>query len=262
MWVALTRPVSDTFQDCQLTHREREPIDLSAARSQHAHYEAALSQVGCRIRRLQPLPKMPDAVFVEDTVVVLDEIAIMARPGAASRRLEIGSVANAVEAYRPIAFVNPPGTLDGGDVLRVGRRLFVGLSSRTNEAGAEMLERIAEPYGYTVSRIAVDKCLHLKSAVTALDDRTVLVNPVLVDVAAFEELAVVESDPSEGEGANVLAIDGHLICAQGCPRTQAVLEQLGHHVIAVDLSEISKAEGAVTCCSILVDRQHVAAPTG
>ncbi len=252
MWVALTRAVSDAFQDCQLTHRVREPIDLYAARAQHAQYEAALAQAGCRIRRLQPLLEMPDAVFVEDTAVVLDEIAIMARPGAASRRLEVASVANAIEAYRPIAFVNPPGTLDGGDVLRVGRRLFVGLSSRTNAIGAEMLQRIARPHGYDVSRITVDKCLHLKSAVTALDDRTILVNPAWIDPAAFGELKVVESDPAEAEAANVLAIADFLVCARGNPRTHALLQQLGRRVISVDLSEISKAEGAVTCCSILV----------
>lgn len=253
MRVALTRAVSDAFEDCQLTHRVRERIDLSAARAQHAQYEDALAQAGCRIRRLPPLPHMPDAVFVEDTVVVLDEIAIMARPGASSRRLEVASVANAIEAYRPIAYVNPPGTLDGGDVLRVGRRLFVGLSSRTNLAGAAMLERIAEPHGYEVVRIVVDKCLHLKSAATALDDRTILVNPALIDPSAFGELEVLVSSPSETEAANVLAIGDFLICSQGHPRTQALLERLERPVIPISLSEISKAEGAVTCCSIIVE---------
>ncbi|MBT8401768.1 MAG: dimethylargininase [Rhodothermia bacterium] len=262
MWVALTRPISDAFQDCQLTHRARERIELATARMQHARYEDALAQAGCRIRRLQPLPEMPDAVFVEDTAVVLDEIAIVARPGAASRRLEVPSVTNAIEAYRPTAFVNPPGTLDGGDVLRVGRRLFVGLSSRTNPVGAEMLERIVDPYGYEVTHIEIVKCLHLKSAVTALDDRTLLVNPALIEPSAFGELKVVESDPSEAEAANVLAINDVLICAAQFPRTQARLEQLGRRVISVDLSEITKAEGAVTCCSILVDDRREALSQG
>ncbi len=253
MRVALTREIPDAFDDCELTHRVREPIDLVAARRQHALYEDALAQAGCRIRRLRPLHRMPDSVFVEDTAVVLDEIAIIARPGATSRRLEVPTVANALEAYRPIAYVDPPGTLDGGDVLRVGRRVFVGLSSRTNEVGARMLESIVERYGYKVRRVPIEDCLHLKSSATALDDRTVLVNPAWIEPKAFEGLTVVEVDPSEAEAANVLSVGGTLICQEDAPRTRALLERQGRLVVPVDLSEIAKAEGATTCCSIVVD---------
>ncbi|MDX1429349.1 MAG: arginine deiminase family protein [Rhodothermales bacterium] len=229
------------------------------ARVQHLRYEEALALAGCRIRRLAPMPEFPDSVFVEDTAVVLDHTVVIARPGAASRRMEVTTVANVLEALRPITYIDPPGTLDGGDVLRIGRQIFVGLSSRTNKDGAAMLEAIASSRGYHVTRVPVARCLHLKSAVTAIDDGTVLLNPDRVDRAIFADYEVVEIDRREPEAANVLRIGEVLICASGFPFTRSMLDELGCRIISVNMSEFAKAEGAVTCCSIILDAPRAAA---
>lgn len=253
VWIALTRDVSPSITQCELVHRERVPIDVRKAREQHSRYEEALAAAGCLIRRLSPLPDSPDAVFVEDTAVVLDELAIMARPGATSRRLETSVVANALEAYRPLAFIDPPGTLDGGDILRVGSTLFAGLSSRTNADGVAALIRIVSPFGYKVRTLLITKCLHLKSAASALDDRTLLVDPDLVEPGAFDGFDVIEIDPSEGGAANVVALAETVLIDARFPRTAALLVDRGYRVSAIDMSELAKAEGAISCCSLIVD---------
>lgn len=253
MRLALTRPVSPSIVRCELTHLKREPIDLSVATRQHDAYEAALETLGCKVQRLPAEPDLPDAVFVEDTAVAVDEAAVLARPGAASRRPETATVAEALRPYRTLHRIEPPGTLDGGDVLSVGRRIYVGLSSRTNADGARQLQAILQPMGYGVDRIAVGACLHLKSAVTALAEDRVLLNPRVVDAAAFEGLDWTPVDPLEPFAANVLAIGRAIICPAGAPRTQERLERLGYRVVPVDVSELAKAEGGVTCCSLILE---------
>src|SRR5581483_2905941 len=175
--VALTREVSASIARCELTHQARVPIDVGIARAQHAAYERALADAGYRVERIAAADDLPDAVFVEDIAVVVDELAVVARPGAESRRAEIPPVEAALRAYRTIVAIEPPGTLDGGDVLRAGRRVFVGVSSRTNRDAVAQLRRLLAPCGYTVDEVTVAGCLHLKSAVTAAGDDVLVVNP-------------------------------------------------------------------------------------
>ncbi len=186
MLMALTREISAAFQSCELTHVERVSIDIDRARAQHAAYEWALVEAGCTVRRLDSGAGMPDAVFVEDIAVVLDEGAVICRPGATSRRAETPGVLEALARHgRPLQHIKAPGTLEGGDVLTIGRQVFVGASTRTNRAGIDQLVRILEPVGYAVRAVPVRGCLHLKSAVTALAPETVLINREWVPADAF-----------------------------------------------------------------------------
>lgn len=190
-------------------------------------------------------------MFVEDTAIVLDECSVLARPGAASRRSEATSVAAALCQYRSLHRIEPPGTLDGGDVLRVARRIYVGMSSRTNEDGARQLEHLLAPMGYTVERIAVRGCLHLKSAATVLGDEALLLNPALVDTALFRGLKWTPVHPAEPFAANVVSVGRKVLCQGRAMRTSERLEAGGFEVVAIDVSELAKAEGGLTCCSLL-----------
>lgn len=250
-WIALTREVSPALCDCELTHLVRQPIDLERARAQHRSYEDALRGLGCRVERLPARPELPDAVFVEDTAIVVDELAVITRPGAPSRQPETESTSEALAAYRSLAVIAAPGTLDGGDVLRIGHQVFVGRSTRSNGAGADSLRGILAPYGYTVSSVGLEGCLHLKSAATEIAPGTVLVNPAWVDKAVFEASRLIEVDPEEPFAANGLWIDRSVLYPTAFPRTRRRMEDCGLQVVAVDLSELAKAEGAVTCCSIV-----------
>jgi dimethylargininase len=253
MRIALTRAVSESFARCELTHLERTPIDLELARGQHRQYEDALRVLGCTVRHVAPADDLPDAVFVEDVAVVLDELAIIARPGAESRRPERASVAAVLSEYRPLHSIEAPGTLDGGDVLRLGKRLYVGLSTRTNEDGAGQLARHVAPFGYTVERVTTASCLHLKSAVTALDDNRVLCNPEWLDKRVLRGVDAIDVDPAEPHAANVLRLGHTIVCAAAHPRTAADLRSRGYSVCAIDVSELAKAEAGVTCCCLIVD---------
>ena len=190
MLLALTRDVSPAMAACELTHLARVPIDPAVAARQHQQYERALEQLGCRVEHVAPAPELPDSVFIEDTAVVVDELAVMSRPGAESRRPEVEGVASALRRYRPLATITAPGILDGGDVLRVGRVLYVGLSGRTNDEGIEQLRRHLTPYGYEVRAVRLTGCLHLKTAVTAVSDTAVLLNPDWIIPASFDGLDV------------------------------------------------------------------------
>jgi dimethylargininase len=252
MPIALTRPVPDSLAQCELTHLERTPIDVARAREQHERYEARLQAAGCTVERIEAGHDLPDSVFVEDTAIVLDEIAIVTRPGAPSRVRETAAVAAALAKYRQVVRMVAPATLDGGDVLRLGRALYVGLSTRTNEAGARQLAAAAQPFGYTVRCARVRGCLHLKSAATALDDRIVLCNPEWIDPGTFEGCDTRFVHPGEPFGANVLRIDSIVVTAAAHERTAAALLQQGYDVRPVDVSELAKAEAGVTCCSLMV----------
>ncbi len=251
-WIAFTREVSPSIVDCELTHLARTPIDVATARAQHHAYEQLLASLACDVRRVAPAPEHPDAVFIEDTAVVFDELAVIARPGAESRRAETPAVEAALGALRPVAHITAPGTLDGGDVLTVGRSVFVGRTGRTNDEGIAQLRTALAPHGYEVHGVDITGCLHLKTAVTAVDDATVLLNPEWVDPAVLARFRVVEVDPAEPMGANVLRIGEQLVYGASYPRTQARLSALGYALHTVDASELAKAEGAVTCCSLVV----------
>ena len=252
MPIALTRAVSSRIEDCELTHLEREPIDAGRARAQHQTYEAALRRLGYEVRRVAPAPEHPDGVFIEDTAVVLEELAVITRPGALSRRGEVDGVAEALAAYRPLVHVPAPATLDGGDVLAEGRTVFVGDSARTSGAAHDWLREVLGPLGYDVVVVPVSGCLHLKTAVTAPAPGTFLLNPDWVPAAAFARGNVVEVDRAEPFAANALSAAGRLLVASGAPRTRRRLEGMGLDVTAVEVTELARAEAGVTCCSILV----------
>jgi dimethylargininase len=253
MRIAITRDVSPSIGRCELTHLTREPIDVDLARVQHRRYEATLAALGCEVHSLPAAPDLPDAVFVEDVAVVVDEVAIIARPGAPSRRPEVQAVAEALKFYRTLAYIDAPGTLDGGDVLRIGKRVWVGLSGRSNRAAIDQMRAALVPLGYTVEGVPVTGCLHLKSAVTQVAEDAVLVNPAWIDGALFDGMDVIAVDPAEAYGANALLIGSNVIYPTTYPRTRVRLERRGILVRAVDVSELIKAEGAVTCCSLIFD---------
>lgn len=253
MLLALTRCVSPRIVECQLTHIAREPIDVARAEAEHWHYEQRLTALGATVRRLPAEPALPDGVFVEDTAVVLDEIAVITRPGAESRRAETASVAAELAAYRPTIAIEAPGTLDGGDVLVAGRRVFVGRSSRSNAEGIAQLARALTPHGYSVTAVPVGGCLHLKSAVTCVAPQTLLVNPEWIPREIFAGYRLLAVDPAEPTAANALALGGAVLHSAQHPRTRARLEAEGLPVIPVTLGELAKAEGAITCCSLVVE---------
>lgn len=250
--LALTRDVSPAIARCELTHLERTPIDPSIAREQHEAYERCLASAGCVVQRVGASVDMPDSVFIEDIAVILDELAVITRPGAESRRRETAAVAEAVTRHRPVRRVESPGTLDGGDVLVVGRTVLVGCSGRTNAAGLAQLRCSVRPLGYDVREIEVRGCLHLKSAVTAVSDELLLVNRLWIPAADLDGLELIDVHPQEPHGANVLRLPDRVIHAVAFPRTRERIEAHGIRVEAIDLSELAKAEGAVTCCSILI----------
>lgn len=253
MRIALVRDVSPALERCELSFQERVSIDLELARRQHRIYVETLSSLGCRVETLPTLPDNPDAVFVEDTAVVVEGVAVITRPGAESRRAEVDSTAAVLARWRKLAYIEAPGTLDGGDVLTVGRTVYVGQTARSNHAGIEQLRGHLKPHGYEVRGVDVKGCLHLKTAATQVGEKTLLINPAFVDKASFPGLDFVETDPAEPPAGNAVRVGTELIYPASFPRTRARLEQAGFRLHAVDMSETEKAEGGVTCCSILFE---------
>lgn len=249
--IALIRDVSPTINACELTHLAREPIDVERATEQHRRYERLLGDLGCEVRKVAAAPELPDAVFVEDTAIVLDEIAVLTRPGAASRRGETAAIAAALVPHRTVVVIMAPGTLDGGDVLRNGRTLYVGLSGRSNADGAAQLARLVEPYGYEVRPVEPTGCLHLKSAVTEVADGTFLHNPAWIDRRCFPGLELIQVDPSEPHGANALRVGSTVVHAAAWEKTRGRLDRAGITTVSIDASELAKAEAGVTCCSLI-----------
>jgi dimethylargininase len=254
MLMALTREISDAFESCQLTYLPRIPIDIERARQQHADYEWALVEQGCTVRRLDSGADMPDAVFIEDMAVVLDEGAVICRPGAESRRAETAGVVDALVRHgRPLQQIQRPGTLDGGDVVVIGRDVFVGASARTNRPAIDQLSGMLAAVGYTVRAVPVRGCLHLKSAATAVAPDTILINREWVPAEAFRGFSLLDIDPREPHAANALAIGDTVIYPASFPRTLERLERRGLQVRPVDVGELQKAEGAVTCCCLIFE---------
>jgi dimethylargininase len=251
MWNAITRAVSPSIARCELSHVARVPIDLELARIQHGNYLRALERAGCDVLVLPAEVELPDSVFVEDVAIVLDELAVLTRPGAMSRRAEVATVADPLRRYRPLQAIEAPATLDGGDVLRIGRTLYVGQSVRSNPDGLGQLRNRLAPFGYVVEGVPTRDCLHLKSAVTALSDDSVVLQPAWVDREYFAAFHIIEVDPVEAHAANVLRIGDELIMPTSFPRTRQRLLDAGFQVTTVDVSELQKAEGAVTCCSLV-----------
>lgn len=249
---AITRQPSSALSRCALTYLERQPIDLSRARAQHAAYVQALRGCDVEVQVLPPEEDLPDAVFVEDTAVVVDELAVIARPGIESRRGEVDSIEGVLAPVRPIVRISSPGTLEGGDVLLVGRTLFVGQTPRTNAEGTRQLRDALAPHGYEVVAARPTGCLHLKSAVTWIGSETLLVNPEWIDVDLFARWQCVPISPEESFAANALLVGDIVHVAASAPLTRRKLDALGFNTVALDVSEFEKAEAALTCLSLLL----------
>jgi dimethylargininase len=249
--IAITRSVSPRIVECELTFRERTPIDYARAVAQHRAYEQVLEDLGCTIVHAAELPQAADGVFVEDAAIVLDEIAVVTRPGAESRRCETDSIAPLLKNYCPVHFIREPGRIDGGDVLRIGRTIYAGRSQRTNDDGIAQLRAIVTPHGYHVVATSFRGCLHLKSAATYVG--VLLFNPELVEARLFGDVDVVAVHPSEPDAGNALRIGETIVMSSSWPRTRELLELRGLRVVPVDADELEKAESGVTCCSVVFD---------
>jgi dimethylargininase len=250
--IAITREVSARFNECEITHIDRTPIDVQTARAQHREYIRTLAQLGCEVIELPQEPDLPDSVFVEDTAFILPEVAVITRPGADSRKPETDSVAKALLPHRQLVHITEPSTVDGGDVLVMGKNIYIGLSTRSNPAAIEQIQKLLAPYEYKVAGVQMHDCLHLKTAVTRVDNSTLLVNKNWVDMHHFKNYKHIEVDAFEPFAGNCLPVQGQLIFPTAFPKTRAKLEALGHRICAVTVDELAKAEGAVTCCSLII----------
>jgi dimethylargininase len=253
MLTAITRAVSPAIVHCELSFIDRKPIDLAAAQSQHHAYESLLGKLGARVISLPAEPDLPDSMFVEDPAIVLDELAVILPLGTDTRRREAASLAQALAKFRKLAYVSLPGTLEGGDVLRIDRKIFVGLTKRSNTEGIRQLAAILAPHNYEVIAVPVTGCLHLKSAVTYLGRNTLLAKRAWFDVTPLANYEWIDVDPAEPHAANALALAGTVIFPSSFPRTHARMEERGFHVTPLDISELQKAESGLTCSSLLFD---------
>ena len=253
MPLAITRDISPRFNECEITHIDRTPIDLDIARKQHLQYVNALKKIGCDILELPAEADLPDSVFVEDTAFILPHAAVITRPGADSRKPETESITQALSPHINLIHLQEPATLDGGDVLVIGKNIFIGLSTRSNQEAIDQLNRLLGPDGYTVTGVQLHDCLHLKSAVTRVDNNTLLINSNWVDTQYFNRYELIKVDPSEPHAANCLPIGNSIIYPTSFPKTDAKLKARGYKVINVDMDELAKAEGAVTCCSLILE---------
>ena len=254
MVIAITREVSSRFNECEITHINRTPIDLNIARAQHQEYVYTLAKIGCQVIELPEQPDLPDSVFVEDTACILPEVAVITRPGADSRKPETETIIQALSSHRPLVHVTAPATIDGGDVLVLGKNIYVGLSTRSTPEAISQLLGLLDNYGYKAIGVELKNCLHLKTAITRVDENTLLINKNWVDAAYFTNYELLEVDPSEPFAANCLpVIDSVIYPAAAFPRTQEKLTQKGFNVVNVNLDELAKAEGAVTCCSLIIE---------
>jgi dimethylargininase len=248
---ALVGEVSPRLGEAELTFLAREPMDLALARRQHATYRQVLADAGLEVVVVPTGADQPDGVFVEDTVVVVEDTAVLTRPGAAVRRPEVARI-RPLLADRGLAIVaiEPPGTLDGGDVLQVGTTAYVGRTTRTNAAGVEQLARHLAALGRRVVPVEVDGALHLKTAATSLPDGAIVAEPRWVDVAAFRDREVITVP--EPAGANLLLLDAAVVVSARAPVTAELVTTRGFEVVTIDLSELEKAEAGPTCLSVLL----------
>ena len=249
--VALTHPPSPALEAGERTHVGREPIDLAEAGRQHDAYRGVLAECGDDVHVLDVNRDLPDSTFIEDTALVLDEIAVLASMGAESRRPEPAGIEPELRKFREVARIERPAKLEGGDVVLVGRTLLVGLTSRTDMAGLRALEGIVAPLGYRVTGVTPRGALHLKTACCAVDDETLLVNAAWIDRAELRGFDIIPIVPTEPFGAEVTRVGRRLLMAAETPRTADVLRARGHDVRTTPLSEFAKAEGGPTCLSII-----------
>jgi dimethylargininase len=251
MPTAITRGVGPTFGDCNLEFMARQAIDVTRAMEQHRVYEDCLRELGLALVALPANPEFPDGLFVEDPVIVLDEVAIVCRMGAQVRRKEAASLAEAVAKFRPLEWLEEPGTLEGGDVVRIGKTLYVGVSPRSNREGSDQLAELIRPYGYRVVPVAVNGCMHLKSACCWIGEDSVLANREWMEPGAFRDFRIL--DVPEPWAADVLRVGETVIVPASFPRTRDLVERSGFHTRSLDVSELQKAEAGVTCMSLIFE---------
>jgi dimethylargininase len=256
MLTALTRAVSSRINECELTFIERQPIDIERAVRQHKNYQQLLKSLGLSVVELPADDNCPDCCFLEDTALVLDELAIATRPGSDARRAEGAGVLPTIAKHRNIVNVEAPATLEAGDVLRIGGDLFIGITRRTNPEGIEFVRKQVSPHGYKVHGIAVPGALHLKSVCTAVNERTILADPSRIDIEPFAGYELIEVPAEEWMAANVLLVNGTVCMHEGFHKTLALLRERQVRVRTVDISEFLKAEAGLTCLSIIFDSKH------
>lgn len=246
---AIARTPARTF-DRGITTTNLGAPNYDMVLEQHHAYMEALQSIGLTVIELDPLPDYPDAHFVEDTAVVTPEVAIITNPGAPSRQGEEKSIAGVLEQYRQIEHIQAPGTLDGGDVLMLGKHFLIGISERTNQQGAEQIGDILEKYGNTHTTMPVDAGLHFKSSVNTVGNNTLLVTQDFVNHEALKAYDKITVDPKESYAANTLWINDHLLVPKGFPNTNTKLEVLRLPIVELDVSEMQKMDGGLTCLSI------------
>jgi len=250
---ALTRQVGPNFAACELTFLDRQPIDVAKAIEQHRAYERCLARLGVHVTSLPSDPSFPDGVFVEDPAIVLDEVAIITRPGAESRRGEIERIAEALSPFRELRYIREPATLEGGDVVCIGKTFYVGLSRRTNREGVAQLTDILDSLGYRVVPVDVTGCLHLKSGACWAGGDTILANRDWIDIEPFHDFKIIDVPTDEPSAADVLPIGDTLLVPSNFVRTCELLEAEGLRVLPIDVSELQKAEAGVTCMSLIFE---------
>jgi dimethylargininase len=245
--IAVTRDVSPAIANAELTHLDRSPISYERAVQQHESYRALLQELGCEVVTIAGDVAYPDCVFIEDTAVVLSDLAVITRPGAESRRGEVDAVANVLTQYRKLVRIESPATIDGGDVLVLDEKIYVGLSSRTNEEAITQLRSLT---GREVIGVGLQGALHLKTGVTRVAANTLLINREWVDAAIFNDWNLIDVDPAEPFSANAVLIGETVIFPEAFRKTRGRLK--GLDVRSVPADELAKAEGGVTCCSLLI----------
>ena len=253
MAIAFVRRPASSLVHCEVTHVAREKIDLPSAFRQHQEYCQAIQNGGITVESLPPEESFPDGACIEDNAIILPELAVIASMGTASRQSEPALLVSVLSRHRRLVGVSPPATIEGGDVFRIGKTLYVGASSRTNRAGVNALRDVVEPLGYGVALLPIRGCLHLKTACTPLDDDTLLVNPDWLDGDALKTFRLVSIPPEEPFAANVLRLPAGILGNAAYPRTLDLIQAHGYPVTGVELTEFSKAEAGPTCLSLIVD---------
>ena len=249
MSTALIRGIPDSFG--QALRQNPSELDIELARSQHGAYAQRLAEAGYTLEEVPSSNQHPDCVFVEDAAVVVGEVAIVCRPGAPSRRGEVGPVADSLATWFPLTTIHPPGTVDGGDVLVVNGTVYVGLSSRTNREAIDQMTSVANSQGLAVRAVEVEHVLHLKSAVLAVDDETIVITPNTVDEAIFDGLQILYEAEAERNRFSALPLpDGTVLVTANAPETADLVSARGLDVVPIDVSEILAADGGLTCMSI------------
>jgi dimethylargininase len=253
MLTAFTRAVSPRLAECELTFIDRVPINFERALQQHRQYEQMLGSLGVGVVQIPTDDQCPDSCFLEDTALVLDELAVLTRPGSETRRAEVAGVGPFIRQHREVVEIQAPATLEGGDVLRIGRELFVGITTRTTREGIDALRRHVEPHGYGVHPVVVPGALHLKSVCTAVDQHRILADGTRVDLSPFAGYEVMQVPAEEWMAANVLLVGNTVCMHSGFRETIGLLQRRGLDVRTTDISEFLKTEAGLTCMSLLFE---------